>query len=58
MTRSTCARPTGELVGRGLVNFDSGEIPDLLGRSTRELASASAPNHERELIHRDDIVIL
>ncbi|GAB1821438.1 glutamate 5-kinase [Herbidospora sp. RD11066] len=50
--------PTGDLVGRGLVNFDSGEIPELLGRSTRELASSLGPEYERELIHRDDIVIL
>ncbi|MFC4061009.1 glutamate 5-kinase [Planomonospora corallina] len=50
--------PLGEVVARGLVNFDAAEIPDLLGRSTRELASALGPEYERELIHRDDIVIL
>ncbi|SDI32520.1 glutamate 5-kinase [Sinosporangium album] len=52
-----CA-PVGAVVARGLVNFDAGEIPELLGRSTRELASALGPEYERELIHRDDIVIL
>ncbi|WP_223167851.1 glutamate 5-kinase [Nonomuraea sp. SYSU D8015] len=52
-----CA-PQGRVVARGLVNFDAGEIPGLLGRSTRELASALGPEYERELIHRDDIVIL
>ena len=52
-----CA-PSGAVVARGLVNYDAGEIPDLLGRSTRELASALGPEYERELIHRDDIVIL
>ncbi|GLW27015.1 MULTISPECIES: glutamate 5-kinase [Microbispora] len=52
-----CA-PTGVAVARGLVNYDAGEIPDLLGRSTRELASTLGPEYERELIHRDDIVIL
>nr|WP_211370396.1 glutamate 5-kinase [Nonomuraea turkmeniaca] len=50
--------PQGLVVARGLVNFDAVEIPDLLGRSTRELASALGPEYERELIHRDDIVIL
>ncbi|GAA0990379.1 glutamate 5-kinase [Acrocarpospora macrocephala] len=50
--------PHGHPVARGLVNFDAAEIPDLLGRSTRELASALGPEYERELIHRDDIVIL
>ncbi|MEU0521639.1 glutamate 5-kinase [Streptosporangium sp. NPDC006007] len=48
----------GRVVARGLVNFDAGEIPDLLGRSTRELATSLGPEYERELIHRDDIVIL
>ncbi|MFI9589701.1 glutamate 5-kinase [Nonomuraea sp. NPDC052265] len=52
-----CA-PQGAVVARGLVNFDAAEIPELLGRSTRELASALGPEYERELIHRDDIVIL
>ncbi|WP_051112726.1 glutamate 5-kinase [Nonomuraea coxensis] len=50
--------PEGDVVARGLVNFDAAEIPGLLGRSTRELASALGPEYERELIHRDDIVIL
>jgi len=50
--------PRGRVVARGLVNFDAGEIPGLLGRSTRELASELGPEYERELIHRDDIVIL
>ncbi|WP_030924774.1 glutamate 5-kinase [Streptosporangium amethystogenes] len=50
--------PRGQVVARGLVNFDAGEIPELLGRSTRELAATLGPEYERELIHRDDIVIL
>ncbi|MGJ6964699.1 glutamate 5-kinase [Streptosporangium sp. G11] len=50
--------PRGRVVARGLVNFDAGEIPELLGRSTRELAASLGPEYERELIHRDDIVIL
>ena len=50
--------PHGGSVARGLVNFDAAEIPELLGRSTRELAATLGPEYERELIHRDDIVIL
>ncbi len=50
--------PRGRVLARGLVNFDAGEIPELLGRSTRELAVTLGPEYERELIHRDDIVIL
>lgn len=48
----------GEVVARGLVNYASGEIPPLLGRSTRELAAELGPEYERELVHRDDLVVL
>ncbi|ARF72490.1 glutamate 5-kinase [Kitasatospora albolonga] len=48
----------GTPVARGLVNFDAKEIPQLLGRSTRELARELGPAYEREVVHRDDLVIL
>ena len=48
----------GEVVARGLVNFDASELPDLLGRSTHELAATLGPAYERELVHRDDLVVL
>jgi len=48
----------GNIVARGLVNFDAQELPGLLGRSTRELARELGPAYEREVIHRDDLVIL
>jgi len=48
----------GHTIARGLVNFDSGELPGLLGRSTRELARELGPAYEREVVHRDDLVIL
>jgi glutamate 5-kinase len=48
----------GRPVARGLVNFDAKEIPQLLGRSTRELARELGPAYEREVVHRDDLVIL
>ena len=41
----------GRPVARGLVAYDAGEIPALLGRSTRELGV-------REVVHRDDLVLL
>ena len=47
-TRSTSPVPTGVAVARGLVNFDSEELPALLGRRTGE----------REVVHRDDLVLL
>jgi glutamate 5-kinase len=48
----------GHAVARGLVNFDAAELPGLLGRSTRELARELGPAYEREVVHRDDLVIL
>ncbi len=49
---------SGRAVARGLVNFDSSELPGLLGRSTRELARELGPAYEREVVHRDDLVLL
>jgi glutamate 5-kinase len=48
----------GHAVARGLVNFDATELPGLLGRSTRDLARELGPAYEREVVHRDDLVIL
>ncbi|MFE7274222.1 glutamate 5-kinase [Streptomyces sp. NPDC057623] len=48
----------GRAVARGLVNFDAKEIPQLLGRSTRELARELGAEYEREVVHRDDLVLL
>jgi glutamate 5-kinase len=48
----------GVVVARGLVSYDSAEIPLLLGRSTRELAAELGPEYEREVVHRDDLVLL
>ncbi len=46
--------PDGAPVARGLVAYDAGELPPLLGRSSRQLA----PEHRREVVHRDDLVLL
>ena len=48
----------GHAVARGLVNFDATELPGLLGRSTRELARELGPAYRREVVHRDDLVVL
>ncbi|MFC0622614.1 glutamate 5-kinase [Kribbella deserti] len=50
--------PDGVVVARGLVNYDASELPDLLGRSTRDLARELGASYEREVVHRDDLVIL
>ena len=49
--------PSGAVVARGLVNFDAAELPELLGRSTRELAKERGTAYEREVVHRDDLVL-
>jgi glutamate 5-kinase len=49
---------SGRPVARGLVNYDAAELPGLLGRSTHELAAALGAAYEREVVHRDDIVVL
>jgi glutamate 5-kinase len=48
----------GAVVARGLVNYDASEIPALMGRSTRWLAAKRGPEYEREIVHRDDLVVL
>jgi len=48
----------GKAVARGLVSYDAAELPALMGRSTRWLASKLGPEYEREVVHRDDLVIL
>ena len=50
--------PDGTLLGRGLVAYDAAELPALLGRSTRELAVELGPEYEREVVHRDDLVLI
>jgi glutamate 5-kinase len=52
------ADESGHVVARGLVNYDAKEIPGLMGRSTRWLSSKLGQEYEREVIHRDDLVIL
>ena len=46
--------PDGRAVARGLVAYDAAELPSLLGRSTRDLG----PDHQREVVHRDHLVLL
>lgn len=52
------ATDDGRVIARGLVNYDSDELPALLGRSTRDLAAELGADYEREVVHRDDLVVL
>ena len=44
----------GEVVARGLVGYDSADLPELLGRKTVDLPV----EFRREVVHRDDLVLL
>ena len=46
------------MVAPGIVNYDAKEIPALMGRSTRWLSTKLGHEYEREVVHRDDLVIL
>ncbi|MCL3860557.1 glutamate 5-kinase [Actinotalea sp. K2] len=48
----------GLVVARGLVAFGSVELPDLLGSSTHELRERLGAGYDREVVHRDDLVLV
>ena len=50
--------PEGVVIARGIVNYDSAEVPKLIGRSTRDLAAEFGAQYERELVHRDDLMLM
>ncbi|HTW14572.1 MAG TPA: glutamate 5-kinase [Nocardioides sp.] len=52
------AGPDGVPVARGLVNFDASEVPTLVGRSSKDLKRELGAAYEREVVHRDDLVLL
>ncbi|MET0953944.1 MAG: glutamate 5-kinase [Aeromicrobium sp.] len=50
--------PDDVVIARGIVNYDSEELPALLGRSTRDLAAELGAEYEREVVHRDDLMLI
>jgi glutamate 5-kinase len=50
--------PRGVPVARGLVAYDAAEFDRLIGRTTAELIAEFGPGYEREIVHRDDLVVL
>ena len=48
----------GVVVARGLVGFGSEELPPMLGRNSHELAEALGAQYEREVVHRDALIVL
>ncbi|WP_284550748.1 glutamate 5-kinase [Aestuariimicrobium sp. T2.26MG-19.2B] len=49
--------PDGRIVGRGLVAFSSEELPAMLGKKTAELAETLGAQYEREVVHRDQLML-
>jgi glutamate 5-kinase len=50
--------PDGLVLARGLANYDVAAVTQLAGRSTRDAAAELGPAFAREVIHRDDLVVL
>ena len=50
--------PDGVVIARGLVNYDSRELPALMGRSTRDLAAQLGSGYDRTVVHRDALVVM
>jgi glutamate 5-kinase len=46
--------PAGQVVARGVAGFDAAELPEVIGKSSHQLA----PERRREVVHADDLVPL
>jgi glutamate 5-kinase len=49
---------SGKAHGRGIVSFDATELPALLGKRTTEISIEFGEGYDREVIHRDDLVLI
>jgi glutamate 5-kinase len=52
------AGPSGDVFARGIANYSSRELPRLAGRSSGELTSLPGGPYDREVIHRDELVVM
>jgi glutamate 5-kinase len=50
--------PDGAVVARGLSSYDVADVARLAGRTTAEAAADLGAGYAREVIHRDDLVVL
>lgn len=48
----------GAVVAHGLVNYSAAELPQMLGRSTHDLAEELGAEYERSVVHVNDLVVL
>ena len=49
--------PDGAVIARGIVNYDADDLPGLLGRSTHQLVEERGPEFDREVVHRDALIV-
>lgn len=50
--------PAGRVIARGLVNYDAADLTKIAGRTTADASEHHGPGYTREVIHRDDLVIV
>ena len=50
--------PDGRVLARGLINYADEELHPMLGRTTRDLVSEFGDDFEREVVHRDQLIVL
>ena len=48
----------GHVFAHGLINYRHSDLPQMLGRSTKDLAKDLGREFEREIVHVDDLVLL
>ncbi len=48
----------GDVVARGIVGYDASDLAQICGLSTDEAAATFGPSFAREVVHRDDLVLL
>ncbi|GAA2968786.1 glutamate 5-kinase [Glutamicibacter bergerei] len=48
----------GNIIGRGLVNYSSEELPAMLGRTTGEIADSLGEGYEKAVVHIDDLALM
>ena len=47
----------GTTIARGIVNYEAADLPTIIGRTTRDLAATFGAEFERELVHRDALIL-
>jgi glutamate 5-kinase len=52
------ADPDGRIIARGLVNYDIADVLRIAGQTTGAAVEAHGAGYGREVVHRDDLVLL